>query len=304
MKTISGKNISTNESINEGILSSTKSGRENLIADFCKAHFNQWNFQMNNDMSINIVIKSQYEFFDVPDIPVWIKESACDLYIRKCGITHFYLPSKGKKVIIEDCNKLEKIETKTASELDELIIRNCDNVDLSSLKELKVKKIRIFKCGITTMKGIECAERIINIRSCKKLRTYDLDNKNNCILVIENCPIKAFATPLSSPDVTLVNLKKTPKLDIKIGNVDDFRLEECSDIENMKVSGNNIQTVVISDCEALESVNVDIDCKTSLSFVKLPKIKTYEIKNQSGVCVFEEVASVPESIVCKKKLIR
>lgn len=304
MKTISGKNISISESINEGILSSTKSGRENLIADFCKSYLYQRSFQMNPDMSINLVIKSKFEFSDIPDIPVWIKEAECDIIIEKCGITHFYLPSKGKKVIIEDCNKLEKIETKTASELEELIIRNCDNVDLSSLKDLKVKKIKIFKCGITTMKGIECAERIINIRSCKKLRTYDLDNKNNCILVIENCPIKAFATPLSSSDVTLVNLKKSSKLDIKIGNVDDFRLEECSDIEDIKISGNNIHTVVISDCEALETVDIDIDCKTSLSFVKLPKIKTYKIKNQSGVCVFEEVASVPESIVCKKKLIR
>jgi hypothetical protein len=306
MKTISGKNISTDESINEGILSSTKSGRETVIADFCKLYLNQWQFQMNPDTSINLIGKSEHEFFDIPDIPVWIKETSCDIYIKKCGIKHFYLPTKGKKIIIEDCNKLEKIETKTASEIEELVIKNCGNIDLSGLsKELSIKKVKILKCGITTLEGLENVTKDLQIKNCAKLRDFDAELKNSPVVTIQNCPLRNFSKPLNSVDATITTLQKSTDLDIKIGNVEDLRIENSNYVKLLKFSGNYLDTLVVEDCDILEKIELNVDCKTSASFITLPKITEYVLpKRISGVCVFEDVLTIPENIVCKKKLIR
>lgn len=306
MKTISGKNISFNESINEGILSSTKSGRENVIADFCSNYLGRANYSMNTDMSVSLHRTGDYEFFDVPDIPVWIKESKCNIHIAKCGITYFYLPEKGKKIIIEDCNKLEKIETKTASEIEELVIKNCGTVDLSGLsKELNVKKVKILKCGITTLKGLENVAKDVQIKNCSKLRDFDVELKNSPVVTIQNCPLRNFSEPLNSVDATITTLQKSTDLDIKIGNVEDLRIENSNYVKLLKFSGNYVDTLVIEDCDILEKIELNIDCKTSASFITLPKITEYILpKRISGACVFEDVLTVPENIVCKKKLIR
>jgi hypothetical protein len=306
MKTISGKNISINESINEGILSSTKSGRESVIADFCKDHFYKWQYQMNNDMSVNLLSKEGHTFLDLPDIPVWVKESAGDMYITECGITHLYLPIKGKRVIIEGCNKLEKIETKTASEIEELVIKNCGNIDLSGLsKELNIKKVRILKCGITTLNGLENITKDLQIKNCSKLRDFDIELKNSPVVTIQNCPLRNFSKPLNSVYATITTLQKSTDLDIKIGNVEDLRIENSNYVKMLKFSGNYIDTLVVEDCDILEKIELNVDCKTSASFITLPKITEYILpKRISGVCVFENVLTVPENIVCRRKLIR
>ena len=306
MKTISGKNINPNQALNESILSSTKSGRNTIIADFCDNYLRRANYSMNPDMSVNLHRTDDYEFFDVPDIPVWIKETHCNLRIAKCGITHFYLPEKGQKILIEDCSKLTKIDVKTTSEIEELVIKNCGTIDLSGLsKNLNVKKVKILKCGTTTLKGLENVSKDLQVKNCAKLRDFDVELKNNPVVTIQNCPLRSFTQPLNSVDATITTLQKSTDLDIKLGNVEDLRIENSNYIKSLKFSGNPIDTLVIEDCDILEKIELDIDCKTSASFVTLPKITEYKFpKRLSGVCVFEEVLTVPENIVCKKKLVR
>ena len=110
---------------------------------------------------------------------------------------------------------------------------------------------------------------------------------------------------MNSVDATITTLQKSTDLDIKLGNVEDLRIENSNYIKSLKFSGNPIDTLVIEDCDILEKIELEIDCRTSASFITLPKITEYKFpKRLSGVCVFEEVLTVPENIVCKKKLVR
>ena len=306
MKTISGKNINPNQALNESILSSTKSGQSTVIADFCDHYLRRANYSMNPDMSVNLHRTDDYEFFDVPEIPVWIKETQCNIRIAQCGITHFYLPEKGKKILIEDCSKLTKIDVKTNSDIEELVIKNCGNVDLSGLsKNFNGKKVKILKCGINTLKGLENVSKDLQVKNCAKLRDFDVELKNSPVITIQNCPLRSFTQPLNSIDATITTLQKSTDLDIKLGNVEDLRIENSNYIKSLKFSGNPIDTLVIEDCDILEKIELDIDCRTSASFITLPKITEYKFpKRLSGVCVFEDVLTVPENVVCKKKLVR
>ena len=296
MKTISGNP----HMIDESILSSVNKGRENVIKDFLNNTLRANQYELLPDLSISL-IDDNVIFRNRIDIPAWIHD--CDtLQIINCGMSEFKLPMGARSVLIEDCKKLKKIVGDEAAIIDELIIKDCENVDLTALADIEIKKVKIYQCGIATLHGFENVLRVLSVKRCKKLRDWDLVNKNRPIIKIENCPIKTFSKPLDSDDVTITNLKKAVTLDVKVGTVDDLRIEDCSDIQDLKVSGNKLGTLVVDKCESLKKVET-VDCTGSASFVNLPEIEEYVLPTITGACVFENVKTIPE-VQCKRKIVR
>jgi hypothetical protein len=201
---------------------------------------------------------------------------------------------------------LSKIKTSkkaATTTIDELVLQDCPNIDFTELENITVKQVKIIDCEITTLKGLKGITSKLIIKNCKKLKTYDLECPNIKNIVLYRTPIKSFVKPISALDVSLINLRKVKDLEVLIDNVEDLRIEDCKDLETLKISGNPTDTTVIIDCEVLKSLNIK-DCKTSLSLVNLPALENYELPPRiTGACIFDEVKTVPE-VNCKKKIIR
>lgn len=295
MKTISGKSYT----IDESILTSVGKGKDNIIKDFLNNTLRATQYTLNPDMSISLY--GNVIFQNRIDVPAWVHDCT-NVEFLNCGFSELKLPIKAKTVWIEDCKKLKQIVAAEGTVIDELVIRHCDNVDLTGLSNAEIKKVKLYQCGITTLKGLEKVLRLLSVRDCKKLRIWDLENDNNPILKIEICPIRTFAKPLFSSDVTLVKLNKCSSLDVVIGAVEDLRIEGCREIQELKISGNKLDTLVVDNLGVLKKVET-VDCTGSASFVNLPEIEEYVLPKISGACVFENVKTIPE-VQCKRKIVR
>lgn len=303
MNTFSGKQYIIEQQIDESILKTAGAGADVIIKQFMQdeLRLKEKEYNVNTDKSVDVVSKILL-IKNKKSIPVWIDE-AKNIEIVECDITTFKMPRKSFKITIEDCPKLEKITLpEENSFVGELIIKSCDNLDISELSKLNVRKITIYDCGIKSLKGLENVSGIINIKRCKKLCDYDLKNTYNPVINIENCPLRTFSENLCSKDATLTNLKKASQLEIKLGTVEDLRIEDSDELENLTITGNKISTLVVSNCSSLKSIK-SIDTRVSSSFVNLPQIENYDLPTISGICVFEKVKTIPD-VQCKKILNR
>jgi len=296
MKTISGNPYI----IDESILTSVGKGRDNVIKDFLDNTLRASQYTLNPDMSISLHDETVL-FRNKIDVPAWVHDCT-NVHFLNCGFSELKLPMGAKTVWIEDCKKLTRIIADEASIIDELVIRHCDNVDLTGLSNVEIKKVKLYQCGITTLKGLENVLRFLSVRDCKKLRIWDLENDHNPILKIEICPIRTFAKPLFSSDVTLGKLNKCNSLEVAIGAVEDLRIEGCREIQELKIIGNKLDTLVVDSLESLRKVET-VDCTGSASFVNLPEIEEYVLPKISGVCVFENVNNIPD-VQCRRKIVR
>ena len=295
MKTISGNP----HIIDESILTSVGKGRENVIKDFLNDTLRATQYTLNQDMSISL--HGHVIFKNRIDVPAWVHDCTYVEFLN-CGFSELKLPVEAKMVLIEDCKKLKQIVAEEGTVIEELVIRRCDNVDLTGLSNAEIKKVKLYQCGITTLKGFENVLRMLYVKDCRKLRIWDLENDNNPIIKIEMCPIRTFAKPLFSNDVTLVNLNRCNSLEVIIGAVEDLRIEECREIQELKITGNKLDTLVVDNLGALKKVET-VDCKSTASFVNLPEIEEYVLPKISGACVFENVKTIPE-VQCKRKIVR
>jgi hypothetical protein len=215
------------------------------------------------------------------------------------------LPRKARLIEITNCEKLKSIKTKGHSEIDRIYIENCPNVDLSEIAELNVKIVKIFKCGIKTLKGLEGVVRFLNVRTCGKLHTYDLKPKYNPQMIFAICPLRYFKEPINASSFTMDGTYGVKDLELGIGAVTDFCIENPKkDLSSIKITGNALDTIVINNAENLETVSIGVDCKESISFIDLPNINKYELPSLiSGHVVFEEVKTIPD-VNCKRVIKR
>lgn len=302
MKTIKGYNTN----IIEGILSSTNSGKSSTIEEFLKTmFFNERYYEKVQNEVDTYNIKYDFNFIKIDMIPFWIKECK-SLKFDNCRFSEYVLPEKAEIITFNNCPHLSKIKTSkkaATTTIDELVLQDCSDIDFTELENINVKQVKIVDCEISSLKGLKGITSKLIIKNCKKLKTYDLECPNIKNILIYRTPIKSFEKPISALDVALVNLRKIKNLDVHIGNVEDLRIEDCKELETLKIYGNPTDTTVIIDCEELKSLNTQ-DCKSSLSLVNLPSIENYEFPPRiTGACIFDEVKTVPE-VNCKKKIIR
>lgn len=302
MKTIKGYNLN----INEGILSSTNSGKSSAIEEFLKTMFyNERYYEKVQNENDAYKINYDFDFTKIDMVPFWIKECK-SLKFDNCRFSEYVLPEKANVLTFNNCQHLSKIKTSKKGEtstIDELILQDCADIDFTELENISVKQVKIIDCEITSLKGLKGITSKLIIKNCKKLKAYDLDCPNIKNIVLYRTPIKSFDTPISALDVSLINLRKVKNLEVLIGNVEDLRIEDCKELETLKIYGNPTDTTVINDCESLKSLSIQ-DCKSSLSLINLPAIDEYELPARiTGACIFDEVKTVPE-VNCKRKIIR
>ena len=302
MKTIKGYN----SNINEGILSSTKSGKSSTIEEFLKTMFYNERYYEKVQNEIDAYnIKYDFGFTKIDMVPFWIKECK-SLKFDSCRFSEYVLPEKADVLTFNNCQHLSKIKTSkkaATTTINELILQDCANIDFTELENITVKQVKIIDCEITTLKGLKGITSKLVIKNCKKLKTYDLDCPNIKNIILTNTPIKTFDTPISGIDVTIRVLYKIKNAEIKVGVIEDLKIENCNDLISLNITGEMIDTLVIQNCSRLESIKTT-DCKSSISFVNLPAITEYELPPRiTGACIFDEVKTVPE-VNCKKKIIR
>lgn len=302
MKTIKGYNLN----INEGILSSTNSGKSSAIEEFLKTmFFNERYYEKVQNENDAYKINYDFDFTKIDMVPFWIKECK-SLKFDNCRFSEYVLPEKANVLTFNNCQHLSKIKTSKKGEtstIDELVLQDCADIDFTELENISVKQVKIIDCEITSLKGLKGITSKLIIKNCKKLKAYHLDCPNIKNIVLYSTPIKSFDTPISALDVSLINLRKVKNLEVLIGNVEDLRIEDCKELETLKIYGNPTDTTVINDCESLKSLSIQ-DCKSSLSLINLPAIEEYELPARiTGACIFDEVKTVPE-VNCKRKIIR
>lgn len=302
MKTIKGYN----SNINEGILSSTKSGKSSTIEDFLKTMFFSERYYEKVQNEIDVYnINYDFDFTKIDMVPFWIKECK-SLKFDNCRFSEYVLPEKAEVLTFNNCQHLSKIKTSkkaATTTINELILQGCADIDFTELENITVKQVKITDCEITSLKGLKGITSKLIIKNCKKLKTYDLDCPNIKNIVLTNTPIKTFDTPISGIDVTIRVLYKIKNAEIKVGVIEDLKIEDCNDLISLNITGETLDTLVIQNCAKLESVKT-IDCTSSISFVDLPALEKYELPPRiTGACIFDEVKTIPE-VNCKKKIIR
>ena len=141
MKTISGNP----HIIDESILTSVGKGRDNVIKDFLNDTLRATQYTLNPDMSISL--HGHVIFKNRIDVPAWVHD--CDtVEFLNCGFSELKLPVEAKMVCIEDCKKLKQIVAEEGTVIEELVIRRCDNVDLTRLSNAEIKKVKIYSMKI------------------------------------------------------------------------------------------------------------------------------------------------------------
>ena len=238
MKTIKGYNIN----INEGILSSTKSGKSSTIEEFLKTMFynERWYEKVQNETD-TYNINYDFDFTKIDMVPFWIKECK-SLKFDNCRFSEYVLPEKAEVLTFNNCQHLSKIKTNkkaATTTINELILQDCADIDFTELENITVKQVKIIDCEITTLKGLKGITSKLIIKNCKKLKTYDLDCPNIKNIVLYRTPIKSFVKPISAIDVSLINLRKVKNLEVLIGNVEDLRIEDCKELETLKIYANS-----------------------------------------------------------------
>lgn len=301
MKTIKGYNTN----INEGILSSTHSGKSSTIEDFLKTMFytERYYEKVPNEID-TYIIKYDFDFTKIDMVPFWIKECK-SLKFDNCRFSEYVLPEKADVLTFNNCQHLSKIKTSkkaATTTINELILKGCADVDFSELENLNIKRLKIIDCDITTLKGLDGISYELVVKNCHKLKAFDYECTTTKRIAIYAIKPKEFK-PLYATEVILHALYGNKIVDVNIGQVEDLVVENCSHVLNLIISGNSVDTLVVKECNKLETIKTT-DCTSSLSLVDLPSIEKYELPPRiTGACIFDEVKTVPE-VNCKKKIIR
>lgn len=306
MRTFSGKSQNIDEG---GILNSVQAGKNKIVDDFLhyvSGTLRSTDYTLNSEngeQSIDLTCDRPVIFANRVDLPVRVR--TCDeLTITDCGMNTFILPNQAHKLIIEKCSKLETLAAIGDIEIDELIITNCDKLkDISCLENATINHIKLVDCAITTLKPLKCAASSIVIKKCKDVKVYDLETKDTPNIKIENCKINKFITPIRANRITLDSVTRSSSLDVEIAQAVDVVITELVKPTKLNVSGKQVDTLVIKDCEALKELSLSIDCKTSLTLAELPEIEAMEILPIKGYCIVEHTKVMPKC-ECKKIIVR
>lgn len=306
MRTFSGKPQNINEG---GILTSVQAGKSKIVDDFLHYVSNTLRStdytlnSTNGEQSIDLICDRPVIFANRVDLPVRVR--TCDeLTILDCKMKTFILPNQAHVLTIEKCSNLEALAAVGDIEIDELIITGCDKLkDISCLENATINRIKLVDCAITTLKSLKCAATSIVIKKCKDVKAYDLETKDTPNIKIENCKINKFITPIRANRVTLDSITRSSAIDIEIAQAVDVVITDFVKPTKLNISGKQVDTLVIRNCEALKELSLNIDCKTSLTLAELPEVEAMEIMPIKGYCIVEHTKVMPKC-ECKKIIVR
>ena len=301
MKTISGKIYNTNESI----VSSIGAGRKQYIDEFLgylSRVFKNTEYKVNNNESVDFTT-DKIVYLTIKNIPLHIR-TVTNLNIMGCTDKAFVLPISAKTVIIEDCSNLEEIFVKDSCDIKELYILNCSKLkNISALSNANINRIKIYNCPITSINSLSGVKDSIYIKNCTDLKSFDLKTKNVPNIKLERCKINDFECPVNTKKLSLLNVTRSKNLNLNIEQAIDILIQDLSKTKEIIITGNPVETMVINGIDLLEKLNIDNDCRQSLSLCNLPEIEQYNIKDIKGMCVTENVKTIPQ-IKCKRMINR
>lgn len=298
MKTFKGNDYFP---IDEGILSSTNTGKESICKDFIKKYFPYYKFTYINPTTINAEnYDLDFTRIEGERIPFTIEECKNLVYCKNLNkiIT---LPKKAIDVTIKSCKNLEKIKVNEISKLKSLTIENCENLNIyeDDLKDLECDEVIIKKCNISSLKPFNNITTNIIVSNCKNLKTFDLEPNNTSIdITIDSCPIDNFNN-IKCNILELFSLEnKSKKLDLQINSCQKLFIEDDDKTTEINIKG-TVQIAVINNCKKLQKLSM-CDCKKTLSLVDLPELEEYNFPQRfSGSVILDNVKITP-IINCKK----
>jgi hypothetical protein len=264
--------------------------------------FKDTDYKVNNNESVDFLTDRKV-YISSRDIPMNIR-TVTDLEIEDCKMKAFVLPISAKTVTIEDCSNLEEIFVKDSCDIKELYILNCQKLkNISELSKANINRIKIYNCPIQSISSLENVKDSIYIKNCTDLKSFDLKTKNIPNIKLERCKINGFDYPVSAKKLSILNVTRSKSLSISIEQSTDVLIQDLSKTKEITITGNPVETMVINGIDLLEKLNIDNDCRQSLSLCNLPEIEQYNIKGIKGMCVTENVKTIPQ-IQCKKMINR
>lgn len=299
VKTIKGRYTNSN-SVFESILSSTKSGKELVFAEF-KKYLDDNYYVYKTDEKGRFSFSSTHLDYSDRSFPVQISDIS-EIYLDNLTDEDIYLPAKAIKVYIMNCKNLKKLKIFDTTEIETLFLKNCPVLEIDGLKNAKIKKILVQDCGITSISCLENAGSFIGLSNCRQLKTYDLVPKNKDIRIsIFNCPVTDFPVEIEAESFSMhdcVPVKKS--ISMTISDIDSFKLGSIDKLEDLYIFGDKTKELIIHNCSSLKTLYIQPDCYKLLDLVDIKKLKNLSLPPEIKGYLFYKNVGTKKYIKCKK----
>lgn len=299
VKTIKGRYTNSNPAF-ESILSSTKSGKELVFAEF-KKYLDDNYYAYKTDEKGRFSFDSTHLDYSDRSFPVQISDIS-EIYLDNLTDESIYLPSKARKAYIMNCKNLKKLKTFDTTEIETLFLKNCPVLEIDGLKNVKIKKIYVQDCGITSISGLENVVSFIGLSNCKQLKTYDLVPKNKDIIIsMFNCPFTDFPVEIEAESFSMHDCAPDKKsISMTISDIDSFKLDSIDKLENLYIFGDKTKELIIHNCSSLKTLYIQPDCYKLLDLMDIKKLKNLDLPSEIKGFLFYKNVGTKKYIKCKK----
>lgn len=299
VKTIKGRYTNSNP-VFESILSSTKTGKELVFAEF-KQYLNDHDYDYTTDEKGRFSFGSEQFNYSDRSFPVQISYVS-GINLDNLTDESIYLPAKAEKVYITNCKNLKRLKIFDTTEIEMLFLKNCPVLEIDELKNTKIKRILVQNCGITSISGLENVVSFIVLVNCKQLKTYDLVPKNKDIKInISNCPVTDFPVEIEAESFSMHDCDLAKKsISMTISDIDSFRLDFIDKLENLYIFGDKTKELIIHNCSSLKTLYIQPDCYKMLDLMDIKKLENLSLPSEIKGYLFYKNVGTKKYIKCKK----
>lgn len=299
MKTIKGRYTNSNP-VFESILSSTKTGKELVFAEF-KQYLNDHDYDYTTDEKGIFSFDSEQFNYSDRSFPIQISYVS-RMHLDNITDDSIYLPAKAEKVYITNCKNLKRLKIFDTTEIETIFLKNCPVLEIDGLKNAKIKRVMVHNCGIKNISGLENVESFIGLSYCKHLKTYDLVPKNKNIRIdIFNCPVTDFPVKIEAESFSMhdcIRAKKT--ISMAISDIGSFKLDSIDKLENLYIFGDKTKELIIHNCSSLKTLYIQPDCYEMLDLMDIKKLENLSLPPEIKGRLFYKNVGTKKYIKCKK----
>jgi len=297
-------------SILESILKSSNIGMrvtveayiDELLKSNKNAFLNREDFKINDDFSVScadeIFIQTK-----MAETGVYIKE-ARKITVQDCDIKNFLAPLKCKYLKLKTLNELEKIVFKKGTKIDEVLIDDSGNGNISiEFEDKNDTQIGAFIINNTTITSINdfpnISERLCFYK-CNIVNDINLQQKEVIPILFENCVIKKF-TGIFSADYLKFSDCIIKDFNIKFKNINYIWLFNVTGLKHFTAVKNNnsskLYSITVDNCKKLETITCN-NVTNKFLFTNLPNISRFYLETNKNNLVFVQNCAVAPEVDC------
>lgn len=294
----------------ESILKTSNAGIrhtvENYISELLQSQnngcLNRNDFKINDDFSISC--DGDLDVQKTSETSVYIKKARI-LNVWNSDIKEFIVPIQCKFLRLIDLNKLKKIVFKKGTKIDEVLIENCGNGDISiefeDKNDIQISRFNIKHTTITSITDFPNISERLFFYKCVIVNNINLEQNSIIPIVFEKCVIKKFTGIFSAEYLKFTDCKIND-IDIKFEKITYFWFFNIKALKHIKIIKNNNSSeligITVDNCKQLETITCK-GVKRQLSFTNLPNILRFDLETNNNNIVFIQHCAVVPEVDCK-----